>query len=171
MVGDITEQSVDAIVSLLPHVHPLDYSGRLNQAIVSKAGQGLVDYMNYKVYEPKIGQVITCPGYNMSAGHVLFAVVPKWRTDFDKQDRLLVHACRNAIEAAQDLGVRTLAFPFIGSGREGFPKKRAARLLLQALAETIGKLYDYKDFRDVYILCENEQECRIFRDRLEAMIR
>jgi O-acetyl-ADP-ribose deacetylase (regulator of RNase III) len=42
---------------------------------------------------------------------------------------------RNAMAVAQQLGLRSLAFPIVGAGSGGFPAAEAERVMLEALAE------------------------------------
>lgn len=165
--GNIVDQDVDAIVSALPQ--SLEYRGNLNIAIEQKAGRDLGGFVKDNIISPRIGDVYLVPGFDLSCEHILFVIMPSWRTEFDRDDRVLLNACRNAMEKARDAGFETLAFPPLASGNNGFPKQRAARRILQGIEDRLDIVFENDGFKEVRIIARTEETCRIFRDRIVQM--
>lgn len=157
--GDITNQDVDAIVSLLPQT--LDYRGEINTSILAACGQQLDEFILEHVTEPVYGDIYAVPGFNLRCKHIFFCIIPPKRTDFDRDDRFLLGSARKAMELARDMGLKTIAFPPMGSGKNSFPKPRAARLILQGIIDRLDNNFD--DVRLVSLKGETRQ---IFHERL-----
>ncbi len=162
MQGDITAQGVDAIVTIVPQ--SLEYRGGLNGAIREAAGTELDQFISREIYAPRSGDVYVLPGFDLPARHILFAVVPVWKNDFDRQDRELLNAARKCMEQARALSLATVAFPAIGTGSKGFAKPKGARLILQGIADRIDE-----HFQEVRIVCQTVKTKRVFEDRLDMM--
>ena len=160
--GDIAAQEVDAVVTLLPQ--NLEYRGDLNSSLREAAGAELDQYVAENVYRPRAGDVYVLPGFNLPVKHIICAISPVWKTDFDREDRHLLNVVRKSMEQAKALSIKTLAFPPIGSGGRGFPKARAARLILQGISDRLDKSFD-----EVRIVCRTPKTKQIFADRLDIM--
>ncbi len=161
VVGDITRQDADAIVSFLPQ--DLEYRGAINAAILAAAGQKMDDFVLEHIYRPRPGDVYAVPGFELPCKHILFGIMPVWRSDTDREDKHLLIACRRAMEMARVMSLSTIAFPPLASGRHGYPKARAARLMLQGIFERMDEL-----IAEVRIVCPDEETLRIFSERLGA---
>lgn len=161
--GDIIRQEVGAIITLLPA--SLEYRGSLNKAILEGAGTDLDHFVLENIYRPKPGDVYAVPGFNLPCQNIFFCVVPVWRDDMDHHNRYLLTASRRAMEMAAEMQLTTVAFPPIGSGRHGFPKRRASRLILQGISERLDER-----FEEVRIVARTAQTCTIFEERLQTML-
>ena len=95
--GDITKQHTDAIVSVLPQ--SLEYGGALNEAILAAAGHRLDDFLLEHIYKPRPGDIYAVPGFNLPCKNIFFAIMPKWSSEFDRQDKYLLTAVRKAMTA------------------------------------------------------------------------
>ncbi len=162
MQGDIAEQYLGGVVSLIPQ--NLEYRGEVNSALLKAAGEKLDKFILENVSKPRLGDVYAVPGFDLPCEHILFGITPNWRTEFDREDRHLLVVLRKAIELAADMNLRTLALPPLASGKNGFPKQRAARLILQALEDRLNN-----DFDEIRIVCQAAQTLEVFRDRLESI--
>jgi O-acetyl-ADP-ribose deacetylase len=132
VVGDLTEQRVDAIV---------------NAANESLLGGGGVDGAIHRAGGPKIlaesrelGGCATGDAKPTTAGQlparwVIHAVGPVWRGGGWSEPEQLASAHRRALEVARDLGARTVAFPAISCGIYGYPPELAAPVAVGVLAE------------------------------------
>jgi O-acetyl-ADP-ribose deacetylase (regulator of RNase III) len=160
--GDITRQKVDGIITFIPQ--NLEYRGEINKTILLGAGAKLDEFVLENVFRPKVGDVYAAPGFNLSCQHILFCIVPIRRLDMDRPDKYLVNAVRSAMETALAMGLKTVAFPPVGSGKNGFPKARAARLILQGIGERLNQ-----DMEEVRIVARSEKTLKFFRERLKAM--
>lgn len=157
--GNIARQDTDAIVTVIPQT--LEYRGAINAAIVESAGARLDKFVLENIVTPRSGDIYAVPGFDLPCRHVFYCVVPVWQDDFDRNDRDLVRACRTAMELARSMGLRSIAFPPVGSGKRGFPKARAARLILQGITSRMSR-----DIDEVRIVCQNGATMRCFKDCL-----
>jgi O-acetyl-ADP-ribose deacetylase (regulator of RNase III) len=157
--GDITAQDADAIVTMIPHT--LEYHGEINMALLKAAGTQLDHFLLENIYKARAGDVYAVPGFNMACGHIFFCVVPYWKDDFDRHDKYLVNSARKAMETARAMNLRTLAFPPLASGKHGYPKPRAARLMMQGIADRLDETVE-----EIRIVCRSETTLEIFRERL-----
>ncbi len=160
--GSITEQDVDAIVTLMPQ--NLEYRGELNARILKEAGASVDAFVLENIYRPNPGDIYSVPGFDLPCRHIFFCIVPVWRDDFDRTQRQLLNVARRAMETAREMGLSTIAFAPIGSGRRGFPKPRAARLILKGIAERM-----HVSIREVRIVARTDETLAIFQERLDKM--
>jgi O-acetyl-ADP-ribose deacetylase (regulator of RNase III) len=160
--GDITRQKIDAIVTFIPQ--NLEYRGELNAAILEGAGGNLDAFVLENIFRPRAGDVYTVPGFDLPCAHIFFCVVPIKKDDIDRPDKYLVNATRKAMEMASSMGLKTIAFPPLGSGKQGFPKQRAARLILQGISERLDE-----NFEEVRIVARTPKTLNIFQERLKLI--
>ncbi len=135
VLGDITEQEVDAIV---------------NAANPSLLGGGGVDGAIHRAGGPSIleecsllggcdpGDVKPTSGGALPAKHVLHAVGPIWRGGGEGEAELLASCHRRAIALADELGCRSAAFPAISTGAYGYPVELAAPVAIAATREALA---------------------------------
>jgi O-acetyl-ADP-ribose deacetylase (regulator of RNase III) len=142
--GDITKQQVDAIV---------------NAANTSLLGGGGVDGAIHRAAGPELleetRQIGGCPtgearvskGYRLPAKWVIHTVGPVWKGGHKNEENLLSSCYRNSLKTAQDLGVKTIAFPSISTGAYGFPLERASEIAMGVVKdfletdETLTKVF------------------------------
>jgi len=160
--GSIADQDVDAIVSFVPD--SLKYYGEMNTAIHKVAGKELDQYILDNITNPKPGDVYAVPGFNMPCEHILFAVTPDWRSDFEREDRHLLDCCRKAIALAQSMSLDRIAIPPLAAGKHGFPRQRAARLIVQEIEAQLDE-----DIQEIRITCLHDAMIDIFEQRLKAI--
>ena len=123
VLGDITEQEVDAIVNAANPT--LLGGGGVDGAIHAAGGPTILEECRLLGgCEP--GDAKATSGGALRARHVLHAVGPIWRGGGDREAELLASCHRRAVELAAELGCRSVAFPAISTGAYGYPVELAA---------------------------------------------
>jgi len=129
VLGDITEQDVDAIVNAANPT--LLGGGGVDGAIHAAGGATILEECRLLGgCEP--GDVKATTGGGLPARHVLHAVGPIWRGGGDHEAELLASCHRRAVELAAELGCRSLAFPAISTGAYSYPVELAAPVAIAA---------------------------------------
>jgi O-acetyl-ADP-ribose deacetylase len=136
--GDITSEKVDAIVNAANKY--LEHGAGVAGAIVRRGGpviqaessrwvrdHGLVTYA-----EP----AYTSAG-NLPCHFVIHAVGPRWGEG--QEDEKLKASISGSLQLADQLGLSSIAFPAISTGIFGFPKERAAQVILATILDFIEK--------------------------------
>lgn len=158
--GDLVTQDTDAIVTAIPET--LELKDAQNRALVEAAGPALDEAVLETIYRPRPGDVFALPGFGLRAQHVLFAVVPNWQAEFEREDRHLLACYRGAIQVSEAMGLKSLSFPgLLIPGKYGFPLRRAARLALQGIADRIGD-----SVTQIRIVCATPDIAREYAERL-----
>jgi O-acetyl-ADP-ribose deacetylase (regulator of RNase III) len=137
VVGDLTEQSVDAIVNAANAA--LAPGGGVCGAILRAGGMSIFDEAARHGGCPTGDAVATGAG-DLPARYVIHAVGPVWTGDSGREDALLAAAHHRALEVAVELGCRSVAFPAISTGVYGFPLGRAAPIAVGAVRAFTDRL-------------------------------
>ena len=151
IVGDITQQQVDAIANSTDRY--LSSSGAISSAIHRAAGPKLLEECTSLV-PCDTGEAKITRGYNLPAQWVIHTVGPVWKGGSQGEEQLLAQCYRNCLELAVQHSIRTIAFPTIGIGALGFPVERAAEVAFQ---ETSRFLLSNSSIGTVIFVCFDEQ--------------
>ena len=161
VLGDISKHEADAIVSLLPQ--NLELKGNINKSLMNAAGDDLDAFILENIYKPKAGDVYAVPAFNLPCKNIIFSVRPNWRSDFDREDKHLVMCVRKAIVLAKCMLLSTIAFPPLASGKSGYGKGRAARILIQSIIDRLDERVG-----EVHIVCPDKKTYDVYKERLIA---
>jgi putative ATPase len=136
--GDITLEQVDAIVNAANEY--LQHGGGVAWSIVQRGGDVIQEESDVWVKEH--GLVLhSIPAWTsggaLSAKYVIHAVGPVWGAG--DEDEKLHDAIQGSLRVADELKLESIAMPAISTGIFGFPKDRAARVMLNAIYEYLEK--------------------------------
>jgi len=130
--GDITTEAVDAIVNAA-NEH-LQHGGGVAWAISRRGGQTIQQESNEWVrIKGRISHAHPAwtSGGQLHAKYVIHAVGPVWG-DGD-EDAKLAAAVSGSLRVADELELKSIAFPAISTGIFGFPKERAAKIIIETI--------------------------------------
>lgn len=152
--GDITKLNVDAIVNATDTTLAMKVG--LASVIKKNAREAIEDEAIKKgPLEP--GQVAETKAGALAARYVIHALI---RGADSKTDEVIIrNACRNSLILAQQLELKSIAFPALGCGVGDFPVKAVAKIMAQevfkhckydspTLEEIVFVLYDDKTFNE-----------------------
>ncbi|KAI7795739.1 core histone macro-H2A.1 isoform X1 [Triplophysa rosa] len=120
-------------------VHPTNSTfymgGEVGSALEKKGGKEFGDAvveLRKKNGPLEVAGVALTSGFGLPAKFVIHCNSPGWGSD--KCEEMLDKTVRNCLALADEKKLKSVAFPSIGSGRNGFPKQTAAQLILKAIS-------------------------------------
>jgi O-acetyl-ADP-ribose deacetylase len=132
--GDLTAEAVDAVVNAA-NSH-LQHGGGVAGAIVRRGGPEIQVQSDAWVREhgplSHAGPAYTGAG-DLPSRFVIHAVGPVWGEG--EEDDKLRQAVSASLQLADSLNLASIAFPAISTGIFGFPKERAARVILDSVGD------------------------------------
>jgi O-acetyl-ADP-ribose deacetylase len=136
--GDITRQSVDAIVNAANS--SLLGGGGVDGAIHRRGGPAILEEcraLRASHYGKGLatGQAVATTAGALDARWVIHTVGPVWSPSEDRS-ALLASCYRESLRLAGELGARTVAFPAISTGVYGWPMDDGARIALETVRGT-----------------------------------
>ena len=156
--GDITKLEVDAIVNAANS--SLLGGGGVDGAIHRAAGPELLAECR-TLGGCKTGEAKVTSGYNLPARYVIHTVGPVWRGGTDGEPELLAFCYRRSLELANQLKLKSIAFPAISTGIYGFPKQQAATIAVKEVRSNLGNL------DRVLFVCFDSETAEIYRKLLK----
>ena len=169
LLADITTLEVDAIVNAA-NVRVLG-GGGVDGAIHAAAGPELLEEcLKLPQIMPGVrclpGDVVVTGAYDLPCSLVFHTVGPVWEDGNDGEDEILTNCYRNALLKAQEVGIYSIAFPAISTGTYGFPPKRAARLSIAAIKNTLPHT---PKVERVVLCCFDDESYDNYRALLQSM--
>ncbi|NXX29663.1 PAR14 polymerase, partial [Nicator chloris] len=137
--GSIEDATTSIVVVSVGKDLQLD-KGPLGKAVLSKAGPmlqtGLKKEGGGRTAEE--GSVLKTKGYNLACSVVLHAVVPMW-SQKNTPSKVLGDIITKCLEIAEELSLKSITFPALGTGNLEFPRSVVAKLLFDKVFEFSSK--------------------------------
>ncbi|MGK5552041.1 O-acetyl-ADP-ribose deacetylase [Actinomadura kijaniata] len=144
--GDITEQDVDAVVNAANS--SLLGGGGVDGAIHRRGGPAILEECrklrasHYGGGLPT-GQAVATTGGDLRARWVIHTVGPVY-SDTEDRSALLASCYRESLRVADDLGLRSIAFPAVSAGIYGWPMDDAARIAVTTVRSAATRVEDVR---------------------------
>ncbi|SDK80248.1 O-acetyl-ADP-ribose deacetylase (regulator of RNase III), contains Macro domain [Glycomyces sambucus] len=144
--GDITRQSVDAIVNAANS--SLLGGGGVDGAIHRAGGPAILDAcrdLRASRYGRGLptGQAVATTAGRLDARWVIHTVGPVYSAE-EERSALLASCYRESLRVADGLGARSVAFPAVSAGVYGWPADSAARIALDTVRATATEVDDVR---------------------------
>ncbi len=148
--GDITRETTDAIVNaanseLLP-------GGGVCGAIHRAGGPAIAEECRKLRAERgpvSPGQAVATGGGRLPARYVIHTVGPVWSGGASGEPEALASAYRESIRVADELGLKSIAFPAISTGIFGYPLHDATRVAVETVREVLPRAKNVSTVRFV----------------------
>jgi putative ATPase len=163
--GDITQESVDAIVNAANRM--LAHGGGLAGAIVRRGGEIIQEESRawVRTHGPVSHERPAVTGAGaLPCKVVIHAVGPVWGEG--EEDAKLRAAIHGVLRIAAEHRFESVAIPAISTGIFGFPKERAARIILAAIEDWAPD--ESAGLKEIRITVLDEPTVAVFREIFEA---
>ncbi|MCJ7578270.1 MAG: macro domain-containing protein [candidate division Zixibacteria bacterium] len=138
--GDITDLEVDAIVNAANN--HLWMGAGVAGAIKQKGGKEIEDEAMKKGPIP-IGEAVVTSAGKLKAKYVIHAAV--MGQDLVTNEEYIKNATLNSLKRAEELKIKSIAFPAFGTGVGGFPIDRCAQIMLDQVKDFSKKIKYLKE--------------------------
>ena len=157
MQGDLTRQDVDAIVNAANN--DLELGGGVAGAI-ARAGGPAIQTECRTIGPVEVGDAAITSGGNLKARYVIHAASMRLgsRTSADS----LRQSTRRSLEIAREKGLRSIAFPAVGTGIARFPLDECARIMVDEVIAHASIRSSLEEVR--FVLFDGEAESAFRRE-------
>ena len=159
--GDITEMEVDAFVFDI--TEDVKLGSGFGGAIQQRGGIAIQKALN-EIGACPTGEAVVTEAGLLKADWIIHANGPKFREQ-DEEEKL-ERTVRSAMARAEEKGVKSLAFPPIGTGLYQVPMDLCARVMLDAVAQ---HLQNGTTLREVLLVLPDSREYGPFEKQLEEV--
>ena len=138
--GDITHETTDAIVNAANS--QLEPGGGVCGAIHRAGGPAIAEECRKLRAERgpvSTGHAVATSGGNLPARYVIHAVGPVWSGGGSGEPEALASAYRESMRVADELGLKSIAFPAISTGIFGYPLVDATQVAVEAVREALTR--------------------------------
>ena len=153
--ADITKLKVDAIVNAANS--SLMGGGGVDGAIHRAGGSEILEACRKIVAKQggcKTGEAVITTAGKLPAKFVIHTVGPVWNGGNKQEDEKLASCYRNSLKLAEENDCKSIAFPNISTGIYGFPKDRAAKIVVAAITEYLDQK---ASFDKIIFACFDEE--------------
>jgi O-acetyl-ADP-ribose deacetylase (regulator of RNase III) len=162
--GDLTAMDVDAIVNPANNSALLGGKG-VDGAIHSAAGPDLAEECR-PLGGCETGDAKITSGHRLKARHVIHTVAPLYQDGKSGEPQLLESCYRRIFELAHENGLKSIAFPSVGTGFFKYPIEEASKI---AIATILEQLKMYPDIKKVFFVVFSDSDLEVYRNNLGSL--
>jgi O-acetyl-ADP-ribose deacetylase (regulator of RNase III) len=167
--ADITKETTEAIVNAANS--SLMGGGGVDGAIHRAGGPSILEECKRivaKIGKLPAGKAVITTGGRLPAKYVIHTVGPVYWGGRQREAETLASCYRESIRAADDHGIRSLAFPAISTGAYGYPVHEAAEAAVRAIVEALPPCAHVEQVRFVLF---DISDCNTFVSAAEKISR
>ena len=159
--GDLVAQDADAIVNAANN--DLQLGGGVAGAIRRKGGPAIQEECD-RIGPIPLGEAAVTGGGNLKARFVIHAA--SMRLGEKTTEENLAASTKNSLVRSEEKGLKSIAFPAIGTGIAGFPMDRCAQVMLRTVLDHLkGKT----SLEAVHFVLFGKEAYEAFKRELDKM--
>lgn len=159
VMGDITEIRSDAIVNAANN--KLVMGGGVAGAIKRKGGQVIEDEA-VKKGPIEIGGAVETGAGELAAKYIIHAAT--MGMNFKTDEVKIRNSCRNSLDLAAKLKIKSIVFPALGCGTGGFPLLASAKIMAQEVLSHLRR--GNTTLKEITFCLNNREAFEIFKKNL-----
>ncbi len=162
--GDITKMEVDAIVNAANS--SLLGGGGVDGAIHRAGGVAILEAcreIRRQQGPLAVGEAVITTAGELPARYVIHTVGPQWQGGQAGESELLRKCYLRSLNLAAAYQLAVVAFPNISTGVYGYPKDRAAKIVIDTLQAA-----DFKQVQQVILVCFDDENYRLYQQLLSG---
>lgn len=163
--SDITALEVDAIVNAANN--KLLMGGGVAGVIKKKGGQSIEDEA-LKKGPIAIGAAAWTKAGKLKIKYVIHAAT--MGMDFKTDEHKIRASCASALQCADELELKSVAFPALGCGTGGFPFKGGAKIMAQEVLKFLRHTSPQTSLREIQFCLYDDEAFQIFNKEVPAYL-
>lgn len=158
ILGDITEQRVDAIVNAANNT--LLGGGGVDGAIHKKGGHSILEQCK-KLGGCPTGEAKLTTAGSLLSKYVIHTVGPVYKEKNEIMEILLYNSYYNSLMITLDYDIKSISFPSISTGAYGYPIKEAVAIVLKAVRDFLNT---HNNLVEINFVLFSQEDFDIYRD-------
>ncbi len=159
--GDLTAMKVDAFV--LYAREDLDIGSGYGTAILMRGGPAIKKDLD-QIGSIQMGEAVITGAGEMNAGHIIHACGPKFQEQ--ELESKLLSCMMSSLKVADKAGIKTLAFPPMGTGFYGVALDVSARVMFDSI---VNFVQSDTSLEQVIICVNDSRDYGPFKARFESL--
>lgn len=148
--NDITKVEADAVVNTA-NPKPV-VGGGTDNAIYEAAGRDSLLKARRAIGDICPGEAVYTSAFRLPAKYIIHTVGPEWVGGHHGEAAILKSCYENCLDIALDLGLKSIAFPLLATGVNGFPKDKA----IDIATRTFYSFLENHDMEIILVIFDKE---------------
>lgn len=163
-IGNI---KVEGIIN--PTNADIDLKDGVGNALEKAGGKDFLDAVKElrKSHSPlEVASAVVSQASGMAARFIIHCNVPQWGSE--RCEDQLEKTVKNCLSAAEEKKLKSVAFPSLPAGRNGFPKQTAAQLILKAISNHFVSATT-SSLKNIYFVLFDSESIGIYLQEMAKM--